>query len=437
MRIHRIFHELESDFLSLMTQTFDQIDDLVFVMRFTGKDYEYIYANRAAKDTVNLPDLSNPVYLHDVVTESAYKRLFSYYEQARITQEKVLFTAPIEHRGQQIIGESLLTPVYMKEHNFHFILAIVRDITSHEQALQNLKLAQKELEEERLRLESLIEYNNEAIFQVDDNGKIVKCNPEAKRFLNGTSDEIQSTYLSDWFTTNFFSEWFTTVPKPTKNSQHELWITLRNQIERHYIKVKFIPILIATTRQGWYVLVRDATVETTIQDELQRMAFIDHLSGLPNRRAFDDRLDYLLEQAGQTGDYVAVFLLDGYKFKRINDEFGHDTGDAVIRETAHRLEQVVRDQDMVARFGGDEFAIIVPHIKELDIINNMASRILSQFEQPFYYRGKEISISVGIGCSHFPGTAKNKNQLLKEADYALYEIKEGPGIGFKAYKSHP
>ena len=186
--------------------------------------------------------------------------------------------------------------------------------------MQNLKLAQKELEEERLRLESLIEYNNEAIFQVDDNGKIVKCNPEAKRFLKGTSDEIQSTYLSDWFTTNFFSEWFTTVPKPTKNSQHELWITLRNQIERHYIKVKFIPILIATTRQGWYVLVRDATVETTIQDELQRMAFIDHLSGLPNRRAFDDRLDYLLEQAGQTGDYVAVFLLDGYKFKRINDE---------------------------------------------------------------------------------------------------------------------
>lgn len=437
MRIKQLFDELGSDFLSLVMQTFDQIDDLVFVMSFNGNDYEYIYANKAAKETVRLPDLTNHVTMRSMVSEHAYISLRKHYDQARLSMEKTRFKMPIEHKGQHYIGESLLTPIYMEKLDIHFIMAIVRDITEHEHALQHLKEAQRQIDEERLRLESLIELNNEAIFQVDIHGHIIKCNPEAKSFLKATAGELEGSNLSDWFQESFFKEWFTTEPKPKKTSRHELWVTRVHQEEAHYIKVKFIPIFIAEQQQGWYLLVRDATAETNLQDELQRMAFIDHLSGLPNRRAFDDKMDYLLQQTAGTGDLLAIFLIDGYRFKDINDTFGHDAGDAVIQETAKRIQRVLRDHDIVARFGGDEFAVIIPQIKDIETIGEVARRILIQFDEPFSYHDYSIPIRIGMGGAYFPGTAKNKNQLLKEADHALYEIKEASGVGFQLYKKMP
>lgn len=433
MRIKEIFEELGSDFLSLLIQTFNQIDDLVFVMSYNGKDYEYVYANQAAKDTVNLPSTLRHVSLESIVSEDAYGNLRAHYDKARTTLEKVRYVAPIEHRGKQIIGESLLTPIYMEKHNLHFILAIVRDITDHEQALRDLQAAQKQLDDERLRLESLIEYNNEAIFQVDNEGRIVKCNPEAKEFLNSTSSEIQNTLLAEWFQETFFTEWFSDSHFPQQSARHELWVTRKNTSDRQYIKLKFIPIYVENNQQGWYALLSDATIETNLQNELQRMAFIDHLSGLPNRRAFDDKLDYLLQQTVGTTERLAVFLLDGYKFKSINDTYGHDAGDAVIKEAASRIQRVLRDNDLVARFGGDEFAVLVPQIKSNEVIHEVANRILAEFKQPFIYKNKEIQIKLGIGASAFPGTALNKNQLLKEADHALYEIKEKSGVGFQLF----
>lgn len=437
MRIKQLFDELGSEFLSLVTQTFDQIDDLVFVMSYNGNDYEYIYANQAAKQTVKLPDLSQRVTMKSMVSDQAYISLREHYDEARLSMNKIRFKMPIEHKGQHYIGESLLTPIYLEKLNLHFIMAIVRDITEHEQALQHLKEAQRQVDEERMRLESLIELNNEAIFQVDTHGRIVKCNPEAKTFLKATAHELEGSYLTDWFKESFFDEWFTTEPKPKKTSRHELWVTRINQEDTKYIKVKFIPITIAEREQGWYLLLRDATAETNLQDELQRMAFIDHLSGLPNRRAFDDKMDYLLQQTTGTGELLALFLIDGYRFKDINDTYGHDAGDAVIKETALRLQRVLRDHDIVARFGGDEFAIIIPHIKDIDTIGEVAKRILYQFEEPFIYQEHSIPIKIGMGGAYYPGSAKNKNHLLKEADHALYEIKEATGVGFHLYKKMP
>lgn len=437
MRIKRLVDELGNDFLSLVMQTFDQIDDLVFVMSYNGNDYEYIYANLAAKQTVKLPDLSKHITLKSMVSDQAYITLREHYDEARLSMNKIRFKMPIEHKGQHHMGESLLTPIYLEKLDLHFIMAIVRDITEHEQALHHLEEAQRQIDEERLRLESLIELNNEAIFQVDTHGLIVKCNPEAKTFLKATATDLEGSYLSDWFKESFFDEWFTTEPKPKKTSRHELWVTRIHEEDKMYIKVKFIPITIAERQQGWYLLVSDATAETNLQDELQRMAFIDHLSGLPNRRAFDDKMDYLLQQTTGTGDLLALFLIDGYRFKDVNDTYGHDAGDAVIQETAVRLQRVLRDQDIVARFGGDEFAVIIPHIKDTETIGEVAKRILDQFEEPFVYQGHLISIQIGMGGAFYPGSAKNKNQLLKEADHALYEIKEATGVGFQLYKKMP
>lgn len=435
MRIQEIFDELGKDFLPLLMQTFDAIDDLVFVMSYNGSDYKYVYANRPAIETIQLPADYTERTLASMVSPEYYPYLEEKYDEARIQKKKVRFKAPMEHKGKESIGESVLTPIDSKAHDLHFIFAIVRDITEQEKTFKQLQTMQLEIDEEKRRLESLMHYNNEAIFQITDHGQIIKCNPEAHRFLQASQHQVMQSELQTWFKEPYFQTFLESNPSSQSGSMQNIWLTLKNEVDPQFLKVKFVPIFIRNSQQGWYVLIRDITAEYHLQNELQRMAFIDHLSGLPNRRAFDDRLDYHLNSMPSETSIVALFLIDGYKFKSINDLYGHDAGDAVIQETAKRLQHVIRDKDMVSRFGGDEFALIFPNLTTAAVIPELADRILQAFTEPFVYQGHAIDIRIAMGGSYFPGTALNKNQLLKEADQALYEIKESSGAGFKLYTS--
>lgn len=435
MKIQEIFNNLGKDFLPLLMQTFDAIDDLVFVMSYNGKDYKYVYANRPAIEVIQLPINYTERTMESMVSPEFYPYLAAKYDEARLTRKKVRFKSPMEHKGIDTIGESVLTPIHSEAHDLQFIFGIVRDITEQENTLKQLQAMQQEIDEEKRRLESLMHYNNEAIFQITDEGTIIKCNPEAHTFLQIPESIMMQTKIQEWFEEPFFDQFLQKNHNSKTGSAENIWLTRRQQITPQFLKVKFVPIFIRDEQQGWYVLIRDGTAEYQLQNDLQQMAFMDHLSGLPNRRAFDDRLDYYLQASEEDSKKLALFLIDGYRFKTINDVFGHDAGDAVIQETARRLQQVVRDRDTVARFGGDEFAIILPHLSEADVIEDVAQRILQAFDEPFEYQGNAIRIRIAMGGSAYPGTAVNKNQLLKEADEALYEIKESVQTGFKLYTS--
>jgi diguanylate cyclase (GGDEF)-like protein len=154
------------------------------------------------------------------------------------------------------------------------------------------------------------------------------------------------------------------------------------------------------------------------------MAFYDHLSGIPNRRTFDNRLQTAIHHANRSGRKVAVLLLDGRKFKQINDQFGHDAGDAVIKEMAMRLQACVRPMDTAARLGGDEMGVVLPELDSLEVAEATAIRILKSYEEPFKFNGYEIKMGAGIGISLYPDDSVNEKQLVKYADMALYEAKK-------------
>ena len=120
--------------------------------------------------------------------------------------------------------------------------------------------------------------------------------------------------------------------------------------------------------------------------------------------------------------------------KKINDTFGHDAGDAVLKEMAKRLKASVRQTDTVARLGGDEMGIILPEIETNETAEDVAERIIHSFKEPFYFNDNEIIIGAGIGISYYPEHSIDKKQLIKFADEALYEAKKSKENVYRIYQ---
>lgn len=184
-----------------------------------------------------------------------------------------------------------------------------------------------------------------------------------------------------------------------------------------------------------YVLaiVKDVTEKQEIEQKLAKMAFYDYLSELPNRRLFDDRLTMAIQLARRNGTKVGLIFLDGHRFKRINDTYGHIVGDAVIVQIARKLEKTVREVDTVGRLGGDEFAVILPGLETAEDALIVARRIVQEFKEPHQIEGHLIDFKVDMGIAVYPDHAEDKKTLIHCADQALYATKSCADTRFSVY----
>ena len=162
----------------------------------------------------------------------------------------------------------------------------------------------------------------------------------------------------------------------------------------------------------------------TSQDQAQYLAFHDTLTGLPNRALFEDRLRRTLLFASQDGTRVALLYLDLDRFKHINDTLGHPAGDELVRQTAVRLKQTIREVDTVARLGGDEFAIILLDVPDVRSAEDIAERLLLKLREPFRLIDDQVFVSVSIGIALSSGSDTDADDLLRKSDIALYEAKK-------------
>ena len=161
------------------------------------------------------------------------------------------------------------------------------------------------------------------------------------------------------------------------------------------------------------------------EETIRQMAYYDSLTGLPNRRLFNDRLHQALALAHRQGRLLAVMFLDLDRFKLINDTLGHGVGDQLLRAVARRLrESCRREGDTVARQGGDEFIIALPVISHVKDAVKVAQKIIASFHKPFVISGHELFVTTSIGVSVFPHDGQDADSLVKNADFAMYRAKE-------------
>lgn len=173
----------------------------------------------------------------------------------------------------------------------------------------------------------------------------------------------------------------------------------------------------------WLASQRDVTKPKTLEESLRYQALHDPLTGLPNRTLFTDRLEHALSLTSRQTRLIAVLFVDLDDFKVVNDSLGHEAGDTLLVAVAERLGACLRPEDTVARFGGDEFAVLLEDIMVASDATRAAGRIVEGLRKPFVVEGREISISPSIGIVSATSSHDRLKDLLRKADIVMYEAK--------------
>lgn len=170
------------------------------------------------------------------------------------------------------------------------------------------------------------------------------------------------------------------------------------------------------------------------EDRLKKLALRDSLTGLPNRLLLAAQLEQTLERAQREKAWVAVLFIDLDRFKMVNDEHGHDTGDELLRQVAVRLQGSVRASDLVARLGGDEFVVVLPEISSSDDAALVAGKVVAALARPFAVGMLQLEVGGSVGVAMFPKDGQDAEVLLRHADEALYRVKSAGRNGFQFWK---
>ncbi|MBA4397370.1 MAG: hypothetical protein C0394_08310 [Syntrophus sp. (in: bacteria)] len=168
-----------------------------------------------------------------------------------------------------------------------------------------------------------------------------------------------------------------------------------------------------------------ARVESMLRiKQIQTDLLHDPLTALPNRHLFEDRLEQAIRQIQRSGGQAALLYLDLDGFKPVNDLYGHDAGDIVLRDVAVRIRSCIRTSDTAARIGGDEFVVILLDVEGREGAQRVSQKIVDAVHQPFMVSGQECRVGVSIGISLFPDDGTDIKTLMKVADQAMYEVKK-------------
>jgi len=189
------------------------------------------------------------------------------------------------------------------------------------------------------------------------------------------------------------------------------------------MSLTFAGSILARHRKTILALLHEVEERKIAQKEARDLAMTDHLTGLSSRAHFYQRLDQHLKLADREKKQLALLALDLDRFKPVNDTYGHPVGDALLQAVATTFTKHSRETDLVARVGGDEFAILLVHPDDREAVRTIAQRIIDEVNKAMTIMGQEIQIGTSIGIAHFPDDADNEEDLMHRADRALYEAK--------------
>ena len=328
-------------------------------------------------------------------------------------------------------------------------------ISTMETALRQCRLEnQNHAMEEKLReseeLHRFIVNNSpDLVYMLDRNGCFTFLNDRVEALLGFRKDELIGRHYSELVdddhlevARNIFNE-RRTGPRASSNVELRLKSRLPRRGPRLFHAQSVWMELTAEgvysdpnerTREnfvGTYGTARDISERKEAQEVINFQAYHDLLTHLPNRALLKDRLSLAIAHARRNKRRLAVMFLDLDRFKLVNDTLGHSMGDRLLKAVANRLQSCLRRGDTLARFGGDEFTLLLPEVRTKDDVVVIASKILDRLNAPFVIDGHELFVGASIGISIYPEAGDSEEALIQNADIAMYQVK---GRGKNGYQ---
>lgn len=291
--------------------------------------------------------------------------------------------------------------------------------------------------DEKLRLAALVlENSSEAMFVSDAENRIVDVNPAFTKLTGYTPDEVQGQdaklLYSDRHEQDFYQAMQDKIAM-TGHWQGEIWQDRKN----HECYASWLTINTVyhddNSIHRRVALFSDISEKKKSEELIWHQANFDFLTALPNRRMFRERLSHELKKAHRNGTKLALLFLDLDHFKTVNDTLGHDLGDYLLVEAAQRILSCLRESDTVARLGGDEFTIILTELSDISCIERIANKIITSLARPFHLNTDQVYLSASIGITIYPDDALEVEDLLKNADRAMFVSKHAGRNRFSFY----
>ena len=298
------------------------------------------------------------------------------------------------------------------------------------------ELERRQAEAQMRQLSSAVEQTADAVVITDRHGIVQYVNPAYEQVTGYSRQEVlgknASVVKSGEHGKSFYEEMWRTIL--AGQVFRGTMVNRRKDGSLYYEEKTISPLKEAGGDIVRFVSTgKDITQRLQSEERLRHLAHHDPLTGLPNRVLLQDRLKQAMLEADRSERLVAALFLDLDRFKTINDTLGHQVGDALLKAVADRLATCLRVGDTVSRLGGDEFTVILANVAHVDDITRVAQKILDQFISPFRVGGRDLFVSASIGITLYPLDEKEPENLLKNADVAMYHAKEIGGNVFQFY----
>jgi diguanylate cyclase (GGDEF)-like protein/PAS domain S-box-containing protein len=322
-------------------------------------------------------------------------------------------------------------------------LPLQQEISRRHTAEENLLDINDELEkrvEKRtsdiIKLSGVVEQTDDIVVITDPYGTIEYVNPAFEKITGYLSAETigkkTSFIKSGMHEDSFYKKLWGTII--AGDSFREVFINRKRNGDLYYEEKTITPLKDKKGEIQNYVSTgKDISDRMEIQDRLHHMATHDALTDLPNRLMVNDRLEHAIQKVERSDVKIAVMFIDLDRFKQVNDSLGHASGDSLLKVIAVKLKSHLRKGDTLARFGGDEFVVLIEDYNQIEDVMAVLHKMLEAVVEPVLISGYEISSSASIGVTIFPDDATNVDALLKNADVAMYRAKDRGGNNFQFY----
>jgi diguanylate cyclase (GGDEF)-like protein/PAS domain S-box-containing protein len=286
----------------------------------------------------------------------------------------------------------------------------------------------RELQAGALQYRSILDTAPQSFIAADPHGQIVEWNRQAEREFGWAREEVIGRPVAEVLVPPRLRAEYGERIRALPRADSSALLRRRLELQALHRDGHEFPVEVRVsglrTPKGYRfnAFLHDIVDRKLAEAKLAHQAMHDSLTGLPNRTLFNDRLA-LAKARMMRGGSVAVLFCDLDRFKRVNDDFGHAAGDRLLLDVATRLRSNVRPSDTVARFGGDEFALLCEGV-DLEHAERIAFRIQRAFEEPFAIDGRQVAVTVSIGIVVTSDPAVATDQLIGDADFAMYAAKQ-------------